>query len=214
MYTISTLINLNVYHIKYIVVPPKTKRTFKYPNRPQAFSTCIQNCILEELLLAETLNLKENVQKWLTRTFKDPITKTLAENSNLTKTQLETLLIDILATNLAEKSLNTEEKAKLRLLKEGISRGSFNRTLRQARTNVIRSIYTLLLLGYLGVFDDTRLEPFLEVANKLQTYVSAYKAMTGGEGIMDEHLRLMKLLREELEASLEKLSKPSTLGNM
>lgn len=160
------------------------------------------------------MNLKENVQKWLMSTFKDPISKILAENSNLTKTQLETILIDILAANLAEKSLKTEEKAKLRLLKEGISRGSFNRTLRQARTNVIRSIYTLLLLGYLGVFDDTRLEPFLEVANKLQTYVNAYKAMTRGKGIMDEHLRLMKLLKEELEASLEKLSKPSTLRNM
>ena len=162
----------------------------------------------------EKLNLKENVQKWLTRSLKDPIVKILAKNSNLTKTQLETLLIDILAANLSGKSLKTDEKAKLRLLKEGVSRGSFNRTLRQARRNVIQSIYTILLLGYLGVFEDTRLDPFLEVANKLQTYMSAYKDMMRGEGIMDEHLRLVKMLRDELEASLEKLSKPRTLENM
>jgi len=160
------------------------------------------------------MNLKENVQKWLKLSLNDPITKILAENSNLTKIQLETILIDILAANISGKSLKTDEKAKLRLLKEGISRGAFNRTLRQARRNVIQSIYTILLLGYLGVFEDTRLDPFLEVANKLRTYMSAYKDMMGGEGVMDEHLRLVKMLREELEASLEKLSKPSTLEDV
>jgi len=160
------------------------------------------------------MNLKENVQKWLKLSLNDPITKILAENSNLTKIQLETILIDILAANISGKSLKTDEKAKLRLLKEGISRGAFNRTLRQARRNVIQSIYTILLLGYLGVFEDTRLDPFLEVANKLQTYMSAYKDMMGGEGVMDEHLRLVKMLRAELEASLETLSKPRTLEDV
>ena len=157
------------------------------------------------------LHLKENVQKWLTQSISDPITKILAKNSNITKTQLETLLIDILANNMSEKPLNNEEKAKLRLLKAGISRGSFNRTLRQAKRNVIQSLYTILLLGYLGVFEDPRLEPYLEVANKLQTYMSAYKDMMGGKGIIDEHLRIVKMLREEVETSLERLSKPKTL---
>jgi len=157
------------------------------------------------------LHLKENVQKWLTQSISDPITKILAKNSNITKTQLETLLIDILANNMSEKPLNNEEKAKLRLLKAGVSRGSFNRTLRQAKRNVIQSLYTILLLGYLGVFEDPRLEPYLEVANKLQTYMSAYKDMMGGKGIIDEHLRIVKMLHEELETSLERLSKPKTL---
>lgn len=157
------------------------------------------------------LHLKENVQKWLTQSINDPITKILAKNSNITKTQLETLLIDILANNMSEKPLNNEEKAKLRLLKAGVSRGSFNRTLRQAKRNVIQSLYTILLLGYLGVFEDPRLEPYLEVANKLQTYMSAYKDMMGGKGIIDEHLRIVKMLREEVETSLERLSKPKTL---
>jgi len=161
--------------------------------------------------LVNDLYLKENVQKWLTQSINDPITKILAKNSNITKTQLETLLIDILANNMSEKPLNNEEKAKLRLLKAGVSRGSFNRTLRQAKRNVIQSLYTILLLGYLGVFEDPRLEPYLEVANKLQTYMSAYKDMMGGKGIIDEHLRIVKMLRKELETSLERLSKPKTL---
>jgi len=159
----------------------------------------------------EDLYFQENVQKWLMQSMNDPIAKILAKNSNLTKTQLETLLIDILADNLAEKSLKTEEKAKLRLLKAGISRGSFNRTLRQARRNVIESIYTILLLGYFGVFEDVRLDSYLEVANRLQMYMNAYKDMKGGKEIMDEHLRVVRMLREELEASLERLSKPRTV---
>ena len=157
------------------------------------------------------LHLKENVQKWLTQSINDPITKILAKNSNISKTQLETLLIDVLANNMAEKPLKNEEKAKLRLLKAGVSRGSFNRTLRQAKRNVIQSIYTILLLGYLGVFEDPRLDPYLEAANKLQTYMSAYKDMMSGKEIIDEHLRIVKMLREELETSLERLSKPKSV---
>lgn len=160
------------------------------------------------------MNLKENVQKWLTLSLNDPVVKILVKNSILTKIQLETLLIDILAANISRKSLKTREKAKLRLLKEGISRGSFNRTLRQARRNVIQSIYTVLLLGYLGIFEDTRLDPFLEVANKLRTYMTAYRDIMKTEGIVDEHLRLVKMLRDELEASLERLSNPKMLSNM
>jgi len=157
------------------------------------------------------LHLKENVQKWLTQSINDPITKILAKNSNISKTQLETLLIDVLANNMAEKPLKNEEKAKLRLLKAGVSRGSFNRTLRQAKRNVIQSIYTILLLGYLGVFEDPRLDPYLEAANKLQTYMSAYKDMLSGKEVIDEHLRIVKMLREELETSLERLSKPKSV---
>jgi len=153
------------------------------------------------------LRLKEEAQKWLIRSLSDPIVKILSKNSNLTKTQLETLLIDILAENISGKSLKYDQKAKLRL--SAVSRGAFNRTLRQARRNVIQSIYTILLLGYLGVFDDTRLYPYLEIANKLQTYMKAHKDIIQKRE-KDEYLRIISTLREELEASLEQLSKPRT----
>ena len=160
------------------------------------------------------MRLKNTVQKWLTYSINDPIVKILSKNSHLTKTQLETLLIDVLAENTAGKSLKCEEKAKLRLLKTGISRGAFNRTLRQARRNVIQSIYTILLLGYLGVFEDTCLDPYIEAANKLHSYMETYRKISKDKKVNDEYLRIVNVLHEELETSLEQLSKPKTLSKM
>jgi hypothetical protein len=164
--------------------------------------------------LVNRLRLKNNVQKWLIRSLNDPIVKILTKNSHLTKIQLETLLIDVLAENTAGKSLRYEEKAKLRLLRTGISRGAFNRTLKQARRNTIQSIYTILLLGYLGIFEDTRLDPYLEAANKLQAYMNAYREIPDDQNVRNEHLRIVGMLREELEASLEQLSKHKSLSKM
>lgn len=160
------------------------------------------------------MSVKENVQKWLTRSTSDPIIKILAKNSNLTKTQLETVLIDFLATNISEKTLTNEEKASLRLSKAEISRGAFNHTLRQARKNVIQSIYTILLLGYLGVFDDPRLDQYLEAANKLKDYVNAYQNVLTDGALADEHVRIVTMLREELEKSLERLSSSKSLSKV
>jgi len=142
----------------------------------------------------------------------DPIAKILTKNSNLTKVQLETLLIDILAQNISGKPLKYDEKARLRLIKAGVSRGSFNRTLKQARKNVIQAIYTVLLLGYLGVFDSTSLNPYLEISHKLKTYGDMYKDVFRGNKPTEEHLRIIKILNEELETSLSALSNPGVLS--
>jgi len=166
------------------------------------------------LVVAKKMSTQETVQKWLKRSTDDPIIKILAKNSNLTKTQLETLLIDFLAPNLTGKTLTNEQKALLRLSKAGISRGAFNHTLRQARKNIIQSIYTILLLGYLGIFDDTRLDPYLEVAGKLKDYVNAYQNASPNEALATEHLRIVSMLREELEISLERLSGSKSLSEL
>ena len=138
----------------------------------------------------------------------DPIVKILSRNSQLTKTQLETLLIDVLAENLSDRHLKYDEKARLRLTKAKISRGSFNRTLKQSKENVIKSVYTVLLLGYLGIFESTKLDPFLEIANKLQEYVEAHdEAMWRKDGGKD-HQKLVEIIGEELETSLKQLSNP------
>ena len=155
------------------------------------------------------MKLKESVQIWLTNALNDPVVKILAKNSHLTKTQLETLLIDILAENISGKQLKYDEKARLRLSKAKISRGAFNRTLKQAKENVIKSIYTILLLGYLGVFEDTTLDPYLEIANKLHEFMEAYKDIPNKGSELEEHLNLIKMVREELENSLKKLSNPT-----
>jgi hypothetical protein len=154
------------------------------------------------------LKLKESVQAWLIEALNDPIVKILSKNSQLTKTQLETLLIDVLAENISGKYLKYDEKAKLRLTKAKISRGSFNRTLKQSKENVVKSIYTVLLLGYLGVFESTTLDPYLEIANKLNEYVNAHKEIHN-EKEMKEQLKIIEIIREELEISLKRLSTPS-----
>jgi hypothetical protein len=159
-----------------------------------------------------TLKLKDGVNAWLNGALNDPIVKILAQNSQLTKTQLETLLIDVLAENISGKQLKYDDKAALRLTKAKISRGSFNRTLKQSRENVIKSIYTVLLLGYLGVFETTTLDPYLEIANKLHDYVEAHQdipSIPSKEEELKDHLKVIEIIRNELETSLKRLSSPS-----
>jgi hypothetical protein len=155
------------------------------------------------------LKLKEGVQAFLNGALNDPIVKILAKNSQLTKTQLETLLIDVLAENMSGKQLKYDEKARLRLTKAKISRGSFNRTLKQSKENVIKSIYTVLLLGYLGIFESTTLDPYLEIANKLHEYIEAHKDTSQRGEELKEHQKVIEIIREELETSLKRLSSPS-----
>ncbi len=155
------------------------------------------------------MKLKDSVQMWLNGAMNDPIVKILAKNSQLTKIQLETLLIELLAENMADKQLNYDEKARLRLTKAKLSRGAFNRTLKQSKENVIKSIYTVLLLGYLGVFETTTLDPYLEMANKLKEYMEAHQDMPEGESELKDHLKLIEIIREELENSLKQLSSPT-----
>jgi hypothetical protein len=155
------------------------------------------------------MRLKQDIDLWLKASLSDPVATLLAKNSHLTRTQLETLVIDILAENFSGKHLKYDEKATLRLTKAKISRGSFNRTLKQAKENVIKSIYTILLLGYLGVFEDTTLDPYLEVANKLHTYLDAYKNIPSGGEELDKYAKLIDTIREQLESHLTELSNPS-----
>jgi hypothetical protein len=156
-----------------------------------------------------TLKLKEGITAWLNGALNDPIVKILTKNSQLTKTQLETLLIDVLAENISGKQLKYDEKASFRLTKTKISRGSYNRTLKQSRENVIKSIYTVLLLGYLGIFESTTLDPYLEIANKLHEYVDAHQDMPNKEEELKDHLKVIEIIRNELETSLKRLSNPS-----
>ena len=156
-----------------------------------------------------SLKLKDGVTAWLNGALNDPIVQILAKNSQLTKTQLETLLIDVLSENISGKQLKYDEKAALRLTRAKISRGSFNRTLKQSRENVIKSIYTILLLGYLGVFETTTLDPYLEIANKLHEYVEAHQDIPSKEEEVKDHLKVIEIIRNELETSLKRLSNPS-----
>ena len=139
----------------------------------------------------------------------DPLVKILSKNSNLSKIQLETLLIDVLAENIADKSLKYDEKAKLRIL--AVTRGAFNRSLRQARYNVTKSIYTIMLLGYMGVLEEISLEPYVEAANKLKTYINTQRELIKKRP-KEEQIRTVARLHEELKTSLEELSNPRKIS--
>ncbi|HUK26796.1 MAG TPA: hypothetical protein VLV31_00115 [Candidatus Acidoferrales bacterium] len=102
----------------------------------------------------------------------DPVTKLLVSSSHLTIPQLETLLANSISY---EKTVKKEHRRLFRPSKSQISRGSYNRTLIQAQNNVIHAIYTILLLGYVGLFDDASLQPFLELSDNLQSYITERK---------------------------------------
>ena len=152
------------------------------------------------------MKLRDSVHSLLESAVNDPIAKIMAANSHLTPIQLETLLIDVLADNIAGKSLKYDEKAQLRLIKAKISRGAFNRTLRQAKENVTKSIYTVILLGYLGLFETPTLDPYLVVASQLHMYLEAYKNAVSEGTSISERLKITSLLRQQLETSLKELS--------
>jgi len=142
----------------------------------------------------DVLEVRESVRNLI----RDPVTKTLLANSQLTTSQLETLLADSLSTS---GELKKSQKRMYRPSKARISRGAYNRTLIQAQNNVIRSIYTILLLGYLELFDSASLQPFLELSDTVHTYVQEAKKTAEHENPAVEHLTARLL---EFVSALEK----------
>jgi len=111
---------------------------------------------------------RESIRSMVT----DVVSEILLSSSHLTMPQLETLLADSISN---EKTSRKGERRLFRPSGARISRGSYNRTLIQAQNNVIRSIYTILLLGYVGLFDTPALQPFLELSGGLQGYMEEAK---------------------------------------
>jgi hypothetical protein len=111
-------------------------------------------------------------QESIHETVSDPVSKLLLNSSHLTLAQLEALLADSISN---EKALKKGQRRLFRPSARVTSRGSYNRTLIQAQNNVIRSIYTILLLGYVGLFDTPALQPFLELSDGLQGYAEELK---------------------------------------
>ncbi|MEM2122472.1 MAG: hypothetical protein QXE79_02435 [Candidatus Bathyarchaeia archaeon] len=112
-------------------------------------------------------DLTSRFKEQLKTALSDSIVKILLENSCLTEVQLETLLIDLYQK---ENGDEISQEMKLSLRKDvKVSRGAFNRTKRQAMRNIAKSIYTILLLGYLGLLETPQLEPFTELSSKLRT---------------------------------------------
>ena len=142
---------------------------------------------------------------WSLATVKsDRLAKMLLRNSHLTEVQFTSLVIDALWPT----SPSPNENGGSRSSRRRVSKGAFNRSLAQARGNVIKAIYTVFLLAYFGLFDSPKLEPFLRLGDEMKTFLDA-KQEAGTKG--DTEARdAVKALEEALESSIDDLAKMSS----
>ena len=145
------------------------------------------------------------LQKLIDRAYKDPIGSILLKNSNITNTQYETLVIDYMTNMNANIEITFKDKAFYRNKK--VSRGSFSRTLSQARGNIISSIYTLLLLAYIGVFDTVPFDDYKNLAEKLSEYNQLIDLSED-----PQNAQLLRRIERELAEGIKKLSEPKSLA--
>ena len=139
------------------------------------------------------------------RAYKDPIAGILLKNSNITNTQYETLIIDYLTNIASDTEISFKNKALYRVKK--VSRGSFSRTLSQARGNIISSIYTILLLAYIGVFDTVPFDDYKNLAEKLNEYNQLIDLSNDMQ-----NMQLLRRIERELTEGLKTLSEPRSLA--
>ena len=77
----------------------------------------------------------------------DPILNYLYQHSHLTQTQLDTFLI-------RKQHINIKLQNQIKLKDGNIpTKGAFLRSLQQAKNNINKSIYTILLMNYLEIID-------------------------------------------------------------
>lgn len=146
----------------------------------------------------------ENYQNIIQKTFQDPISDLLLKNSNLTRVQFETLVIDLLTDIISDKKIPFNQKAYFRLRK--VSRGSFSRSLAQARGNVISSIFTIVLLSYMGVFDARPFDDYYFLAEKLKEYVTMLESRE-----LNASKELLKQIEAELVDGISRLASPTSI---
>ncbi len=146
--------------------------------------------------LSRTTNWREGTRASVKDILKDTIVSRLLSRSNLTRAQFETLIMDQLGHDMANKQLTRHEMAQLVRNQKGISRGALNRTLRQGRENVSEAIHTILLLGYGGLIDSPSLAPFVEASELLKSQMVQFEELAKDNP---------KLYRERVDAIVEDL---------
>ena len=147
---------------------------------------------------------EDNYQNIIQKTFQDPLTDLLLKNSVLTRTQFETLVIDMLTDIISDEKVSFKQKSLLRNKKT--SRGSFSRSLSQARTNVVSSVFTIVLLSYIGVFDERPFDEYYVLAEKLKEYAT----MTDSNEFNYDK-EMLRRIEEELIKGIRELSTPTSI---
>lgn len=149
----------------------------------------------------------EDLKKFIDRSFRDPVVGILLKHSNMTRIQYETLIIDLISELISDIALTYEEKALLR--PKTVSRGSFSRTLSQARRNVISAIYTVLLLSYIGIFDEAPFDEYQLLSEKLREYVKIIQETDSSRAF-----NVLKRIEKELMDGIVELAQPKSLKIM
>ena len=145
--------------------------------------------------------------KVIKNSFNDPIMNILLKNSNLTKIQYESLIIEHYTNNVVDNIVTYENKAIYRSKK--VSRGSFRRTLAQGRKNVISSIYTILLLSYVGIYDTYPFEEYKNLTEKLSEYT-----VLGKDFDTPEYRSRMARIESELVKGIRSLAQPGKIKQL
>ena len=153
------------------------------------------------------MSKENNLKNLVNRSFRDPIAAILLKNSNITAIQYESLVIDYLSDNLTDHELTYKNKALLRSKK--VSRGSYSRTLSQARRNIISSIYTLLLLGYIGIFDTAPFDEYKDLADKLREYLDLIQSLDSTQS-----RQFLQRMEKELMEGVRALAETRSLKTM
>ena len=146
----------------------------------------------------------EETQKMIQKAFQDPITDLLLKNSNLTKIQFETLMIDLLIDVMSDEKVPFKEKTLFRAHK--VSRGSFSRTLSQARRRVMSSIFTMVLLSYVGVYESKPFDEYENLAEKLREYLTTIE-----KSGTSRSPSIYRRIEEELIVGIKAMSRPTKL---
>ena len=157
--------------------------------------------------LEEEKVMKE-IQGTVKSVIKDQIVQILLKNSSFTEIQLETLLLDFHSRQSLGK-VKLEKLADVR----NVARGSFSRVLHQGKKNYIRAVYTILLLNYLGYFEQDPFTIFLKLNEEILGYAAEYDALFTEQDQLPAEKKEMKLkklheMQARLKSKIEELAQP------
>ncbi|NWG09756.1 MAG: hypothetical protein HXX80_05580 [Nitrososphaerales archaeon] len=94
----------------------------------------------------------------------DPMVEYMLKRASLTSAQLDTYLID---RSIFDEKVGLKVKTLMRD-RGPVSKGAFLHTLKQAQENLHRSIYTLILLEYLGLLEEEATVRLLQIGSLLK----------------------------------------------
>jgi hypothetical protein len=108
---------------------------------------------------------------------------------------------------MSDEKISFHQKTLFRAKK--VSRGSFSRSLSQARGNVISSIFTIVLLSYIGIFNARPFDEYYVLAEKLKEYVSVIESRE-----LKASRNIVKQIEDELIEGIGRLATPTSIKIM